>query len=269
MLSTTSRTLTYSTAALYALLGLALFVMPEQLAPRFAWKVSPFVTMTIGAWCLGNAWLAWLTARRWQWPLVHTTLIYLWLFGILETAVLIAFRNNIQLAHPIAWFYLGTLVVNTLTAFSGVADWFRMRPSSASAGPTVETLLWGLILAFVVFVSFLGIYGLFVPLGSVGTNGGIFPEVMSAFTLRSFAAFYLSLGLCAIPLARLRNKDVLLHHAYAFYPMVIIITLATFAYIGLFNLSERPGGMIYIGAYVLVAIAAGMLLLQNRAALRP
>jgi hypothetical protein len=35
------------------------------------------MTITIGGWCLGNAWLAYINARRWEWKLVYSSLIYL------------------------------------------------------------------------------------------------------------------------------------------------------------------------------------------------
>ena len=114
MHSSLSRSLTYLTTGLYALTGAVLFTLPQAMSAQFAWKVSPFVTMTIGAWCLGNAWLAWVTARRWQWSLVYSTLLYLGLFGLLETIVLILFRDKLLLAHPIAWIYLAALVMNVV-----------------------------------------------------------------------------------------------------------------------------------------------------------
>lgn len=77
MLSKGSRLLTYLLSGCYLLLGIALFLLPERMAPVFAWKVTGFMTMTIGGWCLGNAWLAFFTARRWQWHLVYPGLIYL------------------------------------------------------------------------------------------------------------------------------------------------------------------------------------------------
>jgi hypothetical protein len=129
MLSNTSRTLTYAVAVLYAILGALLFFMPEQLAPVFAWKVTGFMTMTIGGWCLGNAVLAFITARRWEWGLVYPSLVYLWAFGLLETAVLILFRSKLATGHPIAWLYLLTLAVNVLVAAVGIAEWLRLRPA--------------------------------------------------------------------------------------------------------------------------------------------
>src|SRR5512147_2155124 len=126
MLSKLSRLLTYACAALYGILGALLFVLPQTLAPVFAWKVTAFMTMTIGGWCLANGWLAYVTARRWDWTRVHTTLIYLWLFGVSEIIVLILFRDKLNLSHPIAWLYLITLIVNALTALIGIADWLRL-----------------------------------------------------------------------------------------------------------------------------------------------
>ena len=85
MLSSTSRTLTYLCAACYLLLGAALFLAPNSLADRFAWSVSPFVLMTMGGWCLGNAAFAWQSARIWQWKSIYPSLIYLWSFALRST----------------------------------------------------------------------------------------------------------------------------------------------------------------------------------------
>ena len=120
MLSSVSRLLTYTCAGLYGVIGLFLFVMPEQLAPVFPWKVTAFMTMTIGGWCLGNSWLAFISARRWEWKLVYTSLLYLWMFGIGELIVLFSFRDKLSLAHPIAVLYVATLAVNGITALIGM-----------------------------------------------------------------------------------------------------------------------------------------------------
>ncbi|MEY2818830.1 MAG: hypothetical protein RL275_2293, partial [Chloroflexota bacterium] len=106
MLTNTSRVLTYMLAALYAVIGAVLFFQPEQQAPIFAWNVTGFMTMTIGGWCLGNAWLAFFTARRWNWQLVYPALAYLWSFGILEGLVVVSFRDKLNLQYPVAWFYI-------------------------------------------------------------------------------------------------------------------------------------------------------------------
>lgn len=254
MLSKTTRTLTYVTSFLYFVLGFSLFVLPELLAPIFAWKVTGFMTMTIGAWCLGNACLSWLTARRWEWRLVYSALIYLWLFGALETTVVFVFREKLNLAHPIAWLYLLTLLVNDLTAVFGVFDWLRIRPTTDRFGPEISRVQYGFVVVFILFVGFLSAYGLFAKVGSPGTNGGIFPEIMSPFTLRSFAAFYLSVTLAVVPYLWDENLNPLLHHSIASYGLVVFITLAAFAYFSLFDFALRPGGLLYFGAYLAVGI---------------
>jgi hypothetical protein len=268
VLSNTSRMLTYLTAILYAILGVLLFFLSGQLAPVFAWKVTPFMTMTIGGWCLGNAWLAYVSARRWDWKLVYPALYYLWAFGILELAVLIAFRDKLVLVHPIAWLYFVTLCINVLTAVVGLLDFFRDRPSRPESGPQTLPLHRIMALVFVSIVGLLAVYGLFAQVGDVGTNGGIFPEVMSLFTLRSFAVFYLSLTIGALALIRERNRSVLLNHAYASYALVIFITAAIFAYIGIFDFANRPGQFIYVGAYFLVGIPILLVLLKEGTGLR-
>lgn len=254
MLSNATRWLIYLTAILYAILGFFLFFFSERLAPIFAWSVTPFMTMTIGGWCLGNAWLAWIIARRWKWGLVYPPLIYLWLFGITELIVLYAFRDKLVLLHPIAWSYLITLIINGITALIGLIDWIRIRPAGETRGPQTKARHRYSVIFYILFVGFLGVYGLTVQIGAPGTNGGIFPEIMSLFTLRSFGAFYLSLALAAIPFLWERNHNTFLNHSIASYGLVIFITLAAFVYLRLFDFLARPGGLAYFGAYLAVGI---------------
>ncbi len=255
MLSKYSRWLTYSNAILYGILGLFLYFLPGRMAPVFAWKVTPFMTMTIGGWCLANGWLAFVTARRWQWNLVYTTLVYLWLFGVGELIVVFVFRDKLKLESPIAWLYLVALIVNVVTALIGVADWLRLRPARGLDGPTMKSIHRVYAAMFVIVVGILGIYAVTVQIGAPGTNGGIFPEIMSLFTLRSFGAFYLSISLAALPfLLWEKSLDTVLHHAFASYVLIVLVSIAAFVYIGLFDFASRPGGLIYFAAYLIVGI---------------
>lgn len=254
MLPNLSRWLTYATALLYGVLGAALFLLPEQLASVFAWKVTAFMTMTIGGWCLGNAWLAFISARRWDWKRIYPSLFYLWLFGISQMLVVASFHDRLNLEHPIAWLYLLTLVVNVLTALIASLDWLRARPSRAFHGQALTLGQRWPAFAFVLFVGFLGLYGLTAPIGAPGTNGGIFPEIMSPFTLRSFGAFYLCLALGVVPLFWEKNLQTVLHQAFAAYGLIFFITLAAFLYLHLFDFAARPGGLAYFGAYLIVGL---------------
>ncbi len=263
MLTRISRSLTALAALLFLLVGLPLFGFPAQMAPIFPWKVTPFVAMTIGAWCLGNAWLAGVTALRRNWRLVYSACLYLWFFGLIEIAVLVAFREKLVLVGPLAWGYVAALATSVLGALVGVADWLRLRPSMQPLGPAISKGPRTAVAAFVLFVGFLAVYGMLAQPGSTGTNGGIFPELMSAFTLRSFAAFYLSLALAVIPFLWERSLPPLLHHSYASYGLILMITLAALANIAVFDFASRPGGLLYIGAYLAVGIPVGIALLKR------
>ena len=253
MLTNTSRTLTYLVSILYALLGVVLFFLPEQMAPLFAWKVTGFMTMTIGGWCLGNAWLAFFAARRWEWRLVQPALIYLWTFGILETLIVILFRAKLQLVHPIAWLYMTTLAVNILITVLGITDWFRIRPSAAS--PEGITGFFRFVtLGFIVFVGWLGLYGLIAKIGWLGTNGEIFPEVMSAFTLRSFGAFYFFLTVGMLPVLFGKSMTPFVNYAFLAIALIVIIMIAAFAYLPLFDFQDHPFGTLYFAAYLVAGV---------------
>jgi hypothetical protein len=254
MLSNTSRWLTYLLSILYALLGFLLFFFSRQFALVFAWKVTAFMAATMGGWCIGNAWSAFITARRWEWKLVYPSLIYLWIFGIAELTVLLVFRDKLVIRHPIAWLYLVTIGLNALSGVLGVYEWYRLRPAHETFGPQAKPLHYFLISVFVAIVAGLAIYGLYARVGDVGTNGGVFPEVMSPFTLKAFAAFYLSLCLSAAVMLRERNLLTLLTYGFSSYLLVIAITAAIFVYFHLFDFSVHPGQFIYVGAYFLIGI---------------
>ena len=255
MLSNTSRFLTYLVALLSGLVGALLFFSPEQLAPAFAWKVTAFMTMSIGAWCLGNAWLAYFAASRWHWGRVYPALIYLWAFGVGQSLVVYLFRAKLVLVHPVAWLYVVVLIVIVFAALAGVLSWWRSRPSRESSGPHTSSIQFLLLVGFILAVGYLGWYGVTAHLGAPGTNGGIFPEIMSLFTLRSFGVFYLALVAGATPLLLDRNLKPFLNYGFLAYGLIIFITSAAFAYIRLFDFTVRPGGMLYIGAYMAVGIA--------------
>lgn len=257
-----SRWFTMACALLYSVLGIFLFLMSAPMSPVFAWKVTPFMTMTIGGWCLGNAWLAWLAVRRWQWSLIYPALIYLWLFGILETLVLIAFRDKLVLTHPIAWLYVVTLAVNVCAAMVGVIEWFRTRPVTSPSDVAPTRLMRILVLAFIILVSFLGGYGLVAQIGDLATRGEIFPEIMSLFTLRSFGAFYLCLALAVIPLVWERHRQTVVNHALLAFGFIVFITIAAFAYLPLFNFSAHPFQTVYIGIYLFAGSAMAFLIFK-------
>jgi len=255
MLTNFSRILTYINAGLYLILGALLFFMPGQFSPVFAWKVSTFMTMIIGGWCLGNAWLTFGIARRWEWTSTYASLIYFWVFGLGQFAVLILFREKVQTSHPIALLYILVIGLNALTAVLGLVEWARIRPQLQPAkteitSPLVRIPLYG----FVLFLYYAAFYGLLIPQGGFATTGEIFPEPLSAFTLRSFGAFFLAIALGATPFLRHRDRDALLSHGYLSVGSIIAITIGEFIHIGVFDLSAFPFQIVFLAAYLVVGV---------------
>ena len=250
-------------AGLYAVLGAIMFVAPAWSSANFAWNVSPFVAMTIGGWCLGNGWAALVIARRWTFPLVASGLVYLALFGVFETAVAVAFHDKLRFGHWLGWLYVGTLAVNVVAAAVWLLDYLVSRPPLAGLGRPYRRLDAALTVAFILLVGFLGLYGLLALAGSRGLGGGIFPEMLSAFSLRGFGAFYLALALSPLVLLVARGLDNALSHMFLSWGLLLFITLAAFANIDVFDFAARRGQLFYIGTYLVVAAVTGFYLLRH------
>jgi hypothetical protein len=260
MISSATRSLLYVLAGLYGLLAFILFAAPTWSSANFAWKVSPLVAMTMGGWCFGNAWGAFISAWRGFWPLAFGASVYLSCFGASETAVVIAFRSRLLVESPLAWLYLATLAINCVFAVVAWLEWTRRRPLLKAIGHPNGVLLNTLAVVFVLFVGFLGVYGLIAVEGMRGLNRAIFPEVLSPFTLRAFGAFYLCIALGVVPLLFARGRDNVLAHGLASYGALVAITVAAIAFIDVFDFAARPTQLIYPGIYVLVGTVVGIYL---------
>ena len=267
MLSSTSRTLTRLSAICYLLLGAVLFVAPNWSADDFPWNVSPFVVMTIGAWCLGNSVFAWQSARIWDWKLTYPSLLYLWLFGLFETAVLFAFRDKVSLGSILAISYMVTIAINVLTAVIGIADWLRLRPDIQADGMPVPAYVRGLIIFFTINLSILAVGGLIATAGGLSTEGGIFPEALTLFSVRAFAAFFWAICLSALPLIWARNLTPMFSYGQAGILLTIPIVIAAFVNLDKFDFGARPGGILYLGSYLFTLIVTAWGLWHYRPAL--
>ena len=250
----------YILAAGYGAMGAILFVAPNWAANNFAWSISPFVAMTIGGWCIGTAWACVIVARRGNWPAMIFPMLYLAFFGVFQTAVVIAFKDRLLIGNPLTWLYCAVLAGTFLFAIAAGFEAMRRRPVILAVGPPLGATAIGLALVFIVFVGFIGIYGLTAVPGMRGLNAGIFPEQISPFSLRAFGAFYFALALAVIPLLWVRGIGNLVSHGFAMYALLVFITLAAVVFIDRFDFVGRPTQMIYIGIYLLVAVAVGVYL---------
>jgi hypothetical protein len=252
MISKAARVLLIVLAILFGLTGLALFLAPGWSAENFPWSISPMVAMTMGGWSLGNAYTAWRTAAKGRAWLVYPGLLYLFLFGAFQILVLVAFRDRLVLAAILAWPYILSLLLAIMAGGMGLLEWRRQREEPGMGASPPTSLVRSLAALFVVLVGLLALIGVFAPQGSFATEGVIFPEPLTLFTLRAFAAFYGALSGSVIPLIWARSLQ-----PYWFQGrngLVLILTILAAAIVNLdkFDFSARPGGLIYIGAYVIV-----------------
>jgi hypothetical protein len=73
--------------------------------------------MTIGSYLLGSTWMAGVIQHTWTFARVYTLLLYLWLFGVLETVVVIIHRDKLAAGAALTAPYLITLGL-TVTSFT-------------------------------------------------------------------------------------------------------------------------------------------------------
>lgn len=243
-------------ALLYLGLGLVLFAVPEWAASVFPWSVTPFVAMTIGGWSLGNGVGAWFAAARGPAARVTPVLVYLTVFAAAQLLVVVAFRNALKLDVILVVPYLLTLGVTLISSAFGLLE-LRSTPAIVlDEDEPISRPVRLLLGALTVFVGALAIGGFLAGPGGVSTTGKIFPEPLTLFTVRAFAAFYASLavGIAAL-LVRPRTTSAFLL-GIAGVALIIPITAAAVLNIGAFDFIERPLGILYLAAYVAVLFPA-------------
>jgi len=262
MSSPIARLFLHLLTVLYALLGAILFISPEWSSQNFAWKISPWIAMTIGAWCLGNAYFAWLVAKVWKWNLTYAGLIYLWAFGILQTLVLILFREKLLLSGLVSWLYIVTLAVNLIAAIIGLAEWFNQKPKIKPEGPPLVTWVKISLYIALTFVIITTAAMLLNPTPII--NGEIMPEKVSMFTITSFAMFYLSIFLSALSLVKTKFAGPLLFFGKGTLALMIPITAASIFFFNAVNFGVELGALLYIGIYAIIIVVVAIALLSYR-----
>lgn len=268
-LSSLSRNLTRVMAGLFTVLGLVLFIAPDWATTNFPWKISPFVAMTMGGWYLGSAFVAWDCARVWRWSSIYAELVLLWLFGLFEVVVLIVHREALRFDTVMAWLYLLSMAVAAITSVTGTIDFMRLRPALMVEGAPVGWLMRvGMVIFIggVLFISVVPLMGITVAL-----NGKIIPEKLTLFTAHSFGAFYLAIAFSPLPLLWAKGMAPILQLERGGLALIVAILAAALVNLNKFDFANRPGGLIYLGAYltVLIVILATLAYYRKRTTTDP
>jgi hypothetical protein len=256
------------TAAAYFGFGALLFLAPAWSAERFPWTVSPFVAMTIGGWCLGVTTFSWIGGRRGPIGAVLPVLTFVWLFGLSEITVLYldkpAFNADALLAIP----YVLSLALTLASGGFGLLELTHRAAAGEDihGGPAdvdgrTRTVLLGLAAALGLLAAAAAIAGTVGP----ATSGKIFPEPVTLFTVRAFAALNLSLAAGALVAALRRSHTASVWLAFASIFLLVPTLVAALANLPAFDLATRPLGALYIGGYAALCLVAAAFGWRHRA----
>lgn len=262
-LSPAARLLLGAAAVAYVVTGVPLFVAPEWASEHFAWKVSPFVAMTAGGWCLGTAAFAVFGVGRRQWTAVRPCVVYVLSFGATQLGVALYERERLRTGEVLTWPYLLALGLSIGAGGLALAQGRRHLGADRRVGMDLTGTQRRLRTGFVALVFFLALVAIIAP--DRGTNGSIFPEPLSLFSLRAFGVFYLSLGMGMLAIGADRHAEAFLVYMRAGLVLVVFILAATAVYGGTFDVGEHPLQIVYPLAYVVAGVGAvGSLLWERR-----
>jgi hypothetical protein len=244
----------------YVATGIPLFVAPSWASENFAWKVSPFVAMTAGAWCLGTAVFAgWAVVER-RWAPIRPCIAYVLAFGATQLGVALYESDLLRTDVALSWPYLAALGLSVAGGLLAVVDGGRrLGPDRRPGGVAVTGWMRAADVFFVVFVWALAAVAFWAP--ERATNGAIFPEPLSLFSLRAFGVFYLSLGIGFAVLVADRRADAIRVGLWCGLTLIAPILAATVVYADSFDLDDHPGQLAYPTAYVAAAVGAVVILI--------
>jgi hypothetical protein len=206
--------------------------------------------------------MAGVIQHTWTFARVYTLLLYLWLFGVLETVVVIIHRDKLAAGAALTAPYLITLGLTVVAALTGLADWRRRRPPLQAGGATMPGWVRTLQIIFVVAVAFIAAVVLYGPKPAM--NARYFPQPLTSFTLDALGVFYLSLSLSVLFMIGQRGMATLVTYLRGAIGLVAIIVIATLLNIGIFHFSAHPRHVVYFATYVVVMIGTVVILWWDR-----
>jgi hypothetical protein len=124
------------------------------------------------------------------------------------------------------------------------------RPAAPPLGAPIKTWVRAAMTFFVIVVTVLAIGGLQARQGGLSTEGAVFPEPLTLFTVRAFAVFFGSLVIEGILLLRSRGIIPLYFTLRTGIWLIIPILIAAFVHLRLFDFANRPLGLGYFAAYI-------------------
>jgi len=248
--------------------GVGLFLIPEFGAENFAWNVSPFLAMTIGGWSIGMGVMALDAARLWAstgLSRVYASVLAVWLFAVLQLAVVIGFSAIVHFDHVLTYPYLLAILLGAVSAVLGGPVLWRRRALLRTQGEGTPVWLRATYAIFTVVTLFLAVAALGVDV----STRAVVPEPLSPFSATAFAAFLVALAAGALPMVFTHDVEPAAQYARAGLFPDILTLAAALSFSATFDFAAHPGGWLYISAYVVVAIVALFIVWWHRRGDRP
>jgi hypothetical protein len=288
-----------------------MFAAPSWAARNFPWDISPFVSMTIGAWYVGTGIFAlecvrirrfgtifpiralhrssalrrlerslavvigpWYVGRGIsavervrirRFARVYAPLLYVWLFGLLESVVVVVHGGDLEFDRTLAWPYLLSLGAGLVATTTGIADLVRTRPSLRASGPPNPRTFRLLSAVFV-----LSNAALAVGLLDGSESERVWPEALTLPAARTLAAFFGALALSAVAVTVTTELATVLTYLRTALALNAAVLVAALAFLGTFDFGAHPGQALYVGLYAAVLAGnAAMLAFARRNARAP
>ena len=117
---------------------------------------------------------------------------------------------------------------------------------------------------FILLVLGLALATLIARPGGSATEGGFVPERMTLFTVRAFSAFFLAIAGASLAVLAVNRIRMYFDFGQAGLYLIVPITIAALVNLSVFDFRGRPGGLVYLGAYVVVGLGVAAFLIYDR-----
>jgi hypothetical protein len=231
-----------------------LALMPDWAVAQFPWGVGPIMAQTMGAWGIGTAAMAVLAATQSRQDRILGLNVYLWLFGILQLLVVVAFFDRLQLGRVLTWPYLIGLVALAASGVAGIVGWWSERPDLRGPHGTVTWWMRAIAIGLGGFTALLAIGTLIAGPEGRTAQGGVVPEPMSLFSIRAFSAFLAAISVATFSMLLPRNPRPAWELDSGGFILSTAILIVALLHLGAYGFGSELGGFVYIGAYAIASI---------------
>lgn len=111
-------------AMIILLVGVALFIAPQNVSLLWAWQLTPLTSRAIAAWLIAIGIVAVQVAWENDYTRVKPVMIFFTIFGLLQCLALARYPNDFVWSEPRGWVHL---VVIAATLGLGILGWVGVR----------------------------------------------------------------------------------------------------------------------------------------------